>query len=48
MLVHNELKSRDLVSDLHVNVSELKNIFHENYNIKDAVVGRLEFSNVTK
>ena len=32
------------MSDLHINASELKNIFFQHYNLEDAVVDRLEFS----
>lgn len=37
-------KGRNIIGYLHINVSELKNIFVESYNIEDTVVDRLQFS----
>ena len=45
-LVNAEIKNgewRKLFPDLHLNVSDVKNLFHENYELENAVVDRLEF-----
>ena len=50
-LVNAEIKNgewRKLFPDLHLNVSDVKNLFHENYELENAVVDRLEFFYVTK
>ena len=50
-LVNAEIKNgewRKLLADLHLQISDLKVLFHDNYDLDDAVMDRLEFFYVTK
>ena len=45
-LVNAEIKNgewRKLLPDLHLQISDLKVLFHDNYGLDDAVIDRLEF-----
>ena len=50
-IINSEIKNgewRDAVSDLHCNVSDLKQIMYYNYDLDEAIVERLEFCYKTK
>ena len=50
-LINAQIKNgewRNLVADLHINISDLKILFDENYDLENAVIDRLEFFYVTK
>ena len=50
-LVNAEIKNgewRKLIPDLQLNLEEIKSLFHDNYDLDDAVLDRLEFYYVTK
>lgn len=38
----------EFCTDLHISVSELKDIFYINYDLEDAIIGQLEFGYNTK